>query len=152
MNACRFFLLTSLAFPYIKKSFQYQPLNSQSAVVHMEEGKEKPAMANLFFHLLIPNQKECRAVLKFVLFGAVQQDCLHPALFNWLLDSSSVRTLAICQCLPAPPLCLLNILLHVQSDLGLQFFRHVSVIPCSCHSFCFILHLQCKSLCQTSQH
>lgn len=68
MNACRFFLLTSLAFPYIKKFIIVPVLKF---LVHMEE-KKKPAMANLFsFILLIPNQKECRAVLKFVLLWAV---------------------------------------------------------------------------------
>lgn len=64
-----FFLLTSLAFPYIKKFIIVPVLKF---LVHMEE-KKKPAMANLFFSfiLLIPNQKECRAVLKFVLLWAV---------------------------------------------------------------------------------
>lgn len=47
MNACRFFLLTSLAFPYIKKLIIVPVLKF---LVHMEE-KKKPAMANLFFRL-----------------------------------------------------------------------------------------------------
>lgn len=43
-----FFLLTSLAFPYIK-TFIIVPV--LKFLVHMEEKKKKPAMANLFFHL-----------------------------------------------------------------------------------------------------
>lgn len=134
MNACRFFLLTSLAFPYIKKSFQYQSLNSQSKVVHIEEGKEKPAMAHLFIHLLIPNQKEYRAVLKFVLFWAVQQDCLHQ------LCLIGFQTRRLLEPLPFVTVCLHHLCACLTSCcmcrvIWAQSFQACLCNPCSCQSF-----------------
>lgn len=112
MNACRFFLLTSLAFPYIKKFIIVPVLKF---LVHMEEKKKSQQWLTSFFIYFTDTKSErMQSCLKVCLtLGCPNRTVFIQLCFNWLLDPSSVRTLAICQCLPEPPPCLLNILLHV---------------------------------------
>lgn len=113
------FLLTSLAFPYIKKFIIVPVLKF---LVHMEEKKSQQWLTSFFIYFTDTKSERMQSCLKVCLtLGCPNRTVFIQLCFNWLLDPSSVRTLAICQCLPEPPPCLLNILLHVQSDLGLDF-------------------------------
>lgn len=72
MYACRiFFLLTSLAFPYIiQESLQYQSLNSQFTVVDMEEEKKKSQQWLTSFFIYCTKSKRMQSCLKVCLiFG-----------------------------------------------------------------------------------
>lgn len=71
-------------------------------------------MANLFSIYFTDVQIRKNAeLLNLSYIWLSHQHHLYPSCFNWLLDPSSVGTLVISQCLPAPLLCLLNVLLHV---------------------------------------
>lgn len=154
MNACRFFLLTSLAFPYIKIII----VPVLKFLVHSysrerRRRKKKPAMADLFFISFTDTKSER------------MQSCLKVRLPlgcpNGLSPSSSVligfQTRRLVEPLPFVSVCLRHLRACLTSCcmcrvIWARVFRHVFVIPCSCPSLCFVLHLQCKSLCQTSQH